>query len=73
MTALNINQLASEIAKNNAGEQEAIEFYFKLLDHPNLPAAFIDDIHEIISDEMNHSHKLQMWVERFTGVKPATT
>ena len=67
----NIGELASEIAKNNAGEQEAIAGYFRLASMKGLPQEFVNDIHEIISDEMNHSEKLSKWVERFTGVKPA--
>ena len=71
---MNMNEyLAAEIAKNNAGEQEAIEGYFRLLNIQGAPREFIADIHEIISDEMNHSLKLSMWVERLTGVKPALT
>ena len=70
---MDINRIASEIAKNNAGEQEAIRWYFALIhDAPGLPAQFYTDIHEIISDEMNHSQKLSYWVTRLTGVKPAT-
>ena len=69
---MDINQIASEIAKNNAGEQEAIEGYYKLIaDTRGLPQRFVDDIHEIISDEMNHSKKLSHWVTHLTGVQPA--
>jgi len=68
----NINELAAEIAKNNAGEQTAISDYFRLISLPGLPQKFYDDIHEIISDEMNHSEKLSYWVTHLTGVKPAT-
>ena len=71
---MDINRIASEIAKNNAGEQEAIQYYYALIaDAVGLPQKFVDDIHEIISDEMNHSKKLQHWVEVLTGVKPAIT
>ena len=71
---MDVNKLASEIAKNNAGEQEAIQWYFKLIsDFPGLPQKFYDDIHEIISDEMNHSHKLSEWVTKLTGVQMAKT
>jgi rubrerythrin len=67
-----INLAAAEIAKNNADEKEAIEGYFNLIaNHQGLPQKFIDDIHEIISDEMNHSQKLSYWTTYFTGVKPA--
>ena len=69
---MDINRIASIIAKNNAGEQEAIEGYFEMLsDTRGLPQAFVDDIHEIISDEMNHSQKLSHWVTHLTGVHPA--
>jgi rubrerythrin len=67
-----INKAAAEISKNNADEKEAIEGYFNLLANTQgLPQKFIDDIHEIISDEMNHSQKLSYWVTYFTGIKPA--
>jgi len=69
---LSVNELAAEIAKNNAGEQSAISDYFLLISMPGLPKEFYDDIHEIISDEMNHSEKLSRWVTHLTGVKPAT-
>jgi rubrerythrin len=73
MNNLDINRIAAEIAKNNADEQEAIQGYFALIaDAPGLPAQFYADIHEIISDEMNHSQKLSYWVTKLTGVKPAT-
>jgi rubrerythrin len=65
--------IAAEIAMNNAGEQEAIEGYFRLLNLQNLPKEFIDDIHEIISDEMNHSEILSKWVTKLTGIRPAAT
>jgi len=71
---MDINQIASIIARNNAGEQEAIEGYFEMLTQAKgLPQKFYDDIHEIISDEMNHSEKLSHWVTQLTGVKPART
>jgi len=70
---MDINRIASEIAKNNAGEQEAIQWYLALLaDVKGLPQKFYDDIREIISDEMNHSEKLSFWVTHLTGIKPAT-
>ena len=69
---MDINKIASMIAKNNAEEQEAIAGYFELIHNtPGLPSKFYQDIHEIISDEMNHSAKLSGWVEKLTGVKPA--
>ena len=71
---MNTDQLAAWIAANNKGEQEAIEGYFRLIDdarRADVPGDFIADIHEIISDEMNHSQKLSAWVTRLTGIKPA--
>ena len=68
------NRIAALIAKNNAGEQGAIGDYFLLLNEAKgLPQKFYDDIHEIISDEMNHSQKLSYWVTQLTGVKPNVT
>ena len=69
----NNEYLASVIAKNNAGEQEAIEGYFQLLAMGGLPQKFYEDIREIISDEMNHSNKLSEWVTKITGIKPNET
>jgi len=69
---MDIHKLAALVAKNNAGEQEAIQGYMDLIaDAKGLPQKFIEDIQEIISDEMNHSEKLSHWVEYLTGVKPA--
>lgn len=65
--------IAAEIAQNNAGEQEAIEGYFRLLNIQGAPKEFIADVQEIISDEMNHSEVLSKWVTKLTGVKPALT
>lgn len=67
------NDIASLLAKNNAGEQEAIEGYYRLMTFPGLPQELYNDIQEIISDEMNHSEKLAHWVTRLTGVMPAET
>ena len=63
--------IAAELAMNNADEQKAIEGYFRLLNITSLPEELVDDIHEIISDEMNHSEKLSHWVQKLTGVLPA--
>ena len=65
------NNLASIIAKNNAGEQQAIQEYLELLTIPNLPKELIDDIHEIISDEMHHGLVLSKWTQQLSGVMPA--
>jgi len=70
---MNKNELAAVVAKNNAGEQEAIEGYYQLLALPGLPHELYADIQEIISDEMNHSEKLSHWATHLSGVKPATT
>jgi len=70
---MTINEIAAELAKNNAGEQEAIEGYYKLLTIPNLPKGLYKDIQEIISDEMNHSKKLSHWVTFLTEVEPNDT
>ena len=63
--------LASILAKNNVGEQEAIEGYLQLLTIPNLPKDLADDIREIISDEMNHSMVLSKWVTNLTNIQMA--
>ena len=70
---MNSNELAMWLAKNNKGEQEAIEGYFQLLTLPGLPNELYADIQEIISDEMNHSEKLSMWATKLTGIEPAIT
>ena len=69
---MDIHNIASEIAKNNAGEQDAIRWYYSLIsDTPGLPQAFYDDIHEIISDEMHHGLVLSNWVHKLTGIEAA--
>ena len=69
---MDINQyIAAELAKNNAGEQEAIEGYLRLLNIQGMPKELVADIHEIISDEMNHSVKLSRWTEKLSGIQPA--
>jgi len=72
---MDTNRVTSLIAKNNAGEQQAISDYFELIADttPGMPKAFYDDIREIISDEMNHSQKLGHWVTQLSGVEPAKT
>ena len=65
--------LASIIARNNMGEQEAIEGYMQVLATPGLPKELYDDIKEIISDEMNHSEKLSKWTVELSGIKPNET
>ena len=73
MNEYHINLLAALLAKNNAGEQEAIDGYAQILGTPGYPAELYADIREIISDEMNHSEKLSKWFTRLTGVHPATS
>ena len=63
------NDIAAILSQNNAGEQEAIEGYYRLLTTPGIPAELYADIVEIISDEMNHSHVLSNWVTKLTGVE----
>ena len=70
---LNKNDMAAILAKNNMGEQEALEGYFRLLSYPGLPAELYADIAEIISDEMNHSEKLSKWAIQLSGIKPNET
>ena len=67
---MNKHDLASLLAKNNAGEQIAIQEYFQLLTFPGMPHELYTDIQEIISDEMNHSEKLSKWTTKISGVKP---
>ena len=73
---MTIDEIAASIAKNNQGEQKAIEGYYLLLDEARkngLPQDFIRQISEIISDEMNHSEVLSKWVTYLTGIKPNAT
>ena len=70
---MNKNELAAVVAKNNAGEQEAIEGYYQLLALPGLPHELYADIQEIISDEMNHSEMLSKWATKLTGIVPNET
>jgi len=69
---MNINEyIAAELAKNNAGEQLAIEEYLRFLNIQGVPKELADDIREIISDEMNHSEKLSRWMVKLSGIQPA--
>ena len=73
---MSIDEIAASIAKNNQGEQMAIEGYYLLLDEARkngLPPEFISQISEIISDEMNHSEILSKWVTYLTNIKPNRT
>ncbi|MDR0975672.1 MAG: hypothetical protein LBM01_01775 [Christensenellaceae bacterium] len=71
---MTINEICAEIAKNNKGEQDAIEGYYRLiseLESNSVPYEFIKQIEEIISDEMNHSEKLSNWATRLSNIQPA--
>ena len=73
---MTIEQMSSEVSKNNKGEQEAIQGYYLLLDEAkrnNAPKEFIQQLEEIISDEMNHSKILSYWVTKISGIKPNET
>jgi len=70
---MNNYALASIVAMNNKGEQEAIEGYMQILAMPGLPQKLYDDIREIISDEMNHTEKLNHWATMLSGIMPAKT
>jgi rubrerythrin len=66
-------ELSALIAKNNIGEQDAIEGYMYLLAIPGYPEEFYADIREIISDEMNHTRKLNDWATKLSGIEPSET
>jgi len=69
---MNMNDyIAAEVAKNAAGEYQAIEDYMRLLNIQGLPKELADDVREIISDEMNHGEKLARWIVKLSGIKPA--
>ena len=69
---MNINDyIAAEVAKNAAGEYEAIEGYMRLLNIQGMSKELADDIREIISDEMNHGEKLARWIVKLSGIQPA--
>lgn len=66
----NDNQtIASQIALNNKAEWDAIEGYQKLI--PFLEAKgdreSVEQIKEIISDELNHSHLLREMMRKYDG------
>jgi len=70
--SMNMNDyIAAEVAKNAAGEYEAIEGYLRLLNIQGMSKELADDIREIISDEMNHGEKLARWVIKLSGIQPA--
>lgn len=64
-------QIASLISKNNEGEQDAIEGYQELLSViGDEDKEAVDIINEIISDEKNHSEKLNKLAEKYDGIEP---
>lgn len=69
---LSQNDIAAILAHNNAGESTAIEGYYQVLALSGLPKELYDDIKEIISDEMNHEQRLNKWITKISGIKPAT-
>ena len=71
---MNINEyIAAEIAKNNAGEQQAIDEYLRFLNIQGVPKELAADIREIISDEMHHGKVLSEWTTKLSGIQPATS
>ncbi len=70
---MSYHELAAILAMNNAGEQNAIEGYYKVLAMPGLPQELYKDLQEIISDEMNHSEVLSRWATRLTNIFPNAT
>lgn len=70
---MTVQEVIAEIAKNNKGEQDAIEGYFRLLSEirkNGLPQELYAQVEEIISDEMHHSLVLGDWVSRLSYIKP---
>ena len=67
------NSIAALIAENNQSEQDAIKNYEVLiscLKDANASDAQIAIIEEIISDEKNHSMRLNQLLLDFDGVEP---
>ena len=67
------NSIASLIAENNQSEQDAIKQYEVLLSCLNDVGASDEQlatIEEIISDEKNHSMRLNQLLLDFDGVEP---
>lgn len=64
-------RIAALISKNNEGEQDAIEGYHALLSVVgDADQELVDTINEIISDEKNHSERLNALAEKYDDIKP---
>jgi rubrerythrin len=74
-----ILKILAELEDNLRGEHEAICGYYKLLEdvHDITDSTSVKkikaDIEEIISDELNHTLKLQALIKAMTTIKPAKT
>lgn len=69
-------EIATEVQRNNADEAIAIKGYTELLNavakselESEDRQLIFDNITEIISDELNHSARLNMLYEKLTGIK----
>ena len=64
-------RIAALLSKNNKGEQDAIEGYQALLSVlGDCDAEVVSVINEIISDEKNHSEKLNALIEKYDSIEP---
>lgn len=64
-------RIAALLSKNNKGEQDAIEGYHALLSViGDSDAEAVSIINEIISDEKNHSEKLNALTEKYDNIEP---
>lgn len=64
-------RIAALLSKNNKGEQDAIEGYHALLSViGDSDAEAVSIINEIISDEKNHSEKLNALTEKYDSIEP---
>lgn len=64
-------RIAALISKNNKGEQDAIEGYHALLSIVgDSDSELVDTINEIISDEKNHSERLNALAEKYDSIAP---
>ena len=64
-------RIAALLSKNNKGEQDAIEGYHALLSViGDSDAEAVSVINEIISDEKNHSEKLNALTEKYDNIEP---
>lgn len=64
-------RIAALLSKNNKGEQDAIEGYHALLSViGDSDAEAVSIINEIISDEKNHSEKLNALTEKYDSIAP---